>query len=91
MKQETMKIRVSDDSMVPYLKVGDEVEVVEGKPHPNGKICVVNFRNKTIIREVFRQDDMYKLKPLNPNYKTEYVLVSKAKTYIIKRRIPMKK
>ena len=86
-----IKITVSDDSMVPYVKAGDEVEAVEGKPHPNGRICVVKFNFKTLIREVFREYDIYTLKPLNPKFKTNFVLVAEAEIFLIRRRIPVKR
>ena len=71
--------------MRPYLRVGDIIEFVKGKPIPNGRICLVRFNGKEKIRLVFREGVHYRLKPLDPRYKdrTEYVYIPDAETFII--------
>ena len=80
-----MKITIKDYSMAPFLKPDDEVEFEPGRPIPNGRICLVKIGSKRRVRQVFREGEYYRLKPLNSNweYKVEFYHVEKCETFVI--------
>ncbi len=80
-----MKVTIKDHSIHPFLQPDDEVEFEPGRPIPNGRVCLVKIGKKHKVRQVFQEGEYYRLKPLNSlwDYKTEYVHVKKAETFVI--------
>ena len=41
-----MKVTVRDHSMIPLPWIDDEIEVVPGRPVPDGRVCFVRYVKK---------------------------------------------
>ncbi len=61
-----MNFTVTNNSISPYLHVGDEIEFYKGKPLPNGRICFVKYQEHEKIRQLFNEGGHYRLQCLNP-------------------------